>query len=119
MIRPTEPADPSMYASSSSHVRMRTGPQSTRIERMYGPSSSSGSWWRSPASTSAPTTGCGDPPPAKARRSSSSHASSAARRADGVGGRCGPSTIWSAVRTYPYSACVAGRTSAGRRRVAQ
>ena len=34
MMRPTEPAEPSMYASISSHVTMRTGPQSIRIERM-------------------------------------------------------------------------------------
>ena len=90
-----------MYASSSSQLRIRTGPQSTRIERMYGPSSSSGSAWRSPASTSAPTTGCAGLPPARPRSSSCSHASSAARRAAGVGGRRGPSTIWSAVRTNP------------------
>ena len=34
MMRPTEPAEPSMYASSSGQVSIRTGAQSIRIERM-------------------------------------------------------------------------------------
>ena len=34
MIRPTEPAEPSMYRDSSSQLEIRTGAQSTRIERM-------------------------------------------------------------------------------------